>query len=168
MEKFVVEFKWGIIFAFVGLLWMVIERIAGLHSTHIGKHQYFTNLYAIPAIAVYVLALLDIRKHSYDGYMTYFQGFKSGLIVTLVVTVLSPISQLLISWVISPNYFQNAISYVVDTGKMSLEEAEDYFNIRSYIFQGIVGAPVMGTVTSAVVALFTRKNSNHHTNLTRR
>jgi len=157
MKKHWIEIKWGAIFAAIGLLWMVLERMTGLHSTHIEMHQYFTNLYAIPAIAVYVLALLDKRKNSYDGYLTYFQGFKSGLIVTLVVTVLSPINQVLISRVISPDYFQNAISYVVDTGKMSLEEAKGYFNIRSYIVQGIIGAPIMGTVTSAIVALFTRK-----------
>ena len=62
MNKYKIELKWGIIFTTMMLVWMVLERIAGLHSEHIDKHAIFTNFVSIPAIIVYVLALLDKRK----------------------------------------------------------------------------------------------------------
>ena len=42
-------------------------------------------------------------------------------------------------------------------GKMSLEEAEKYFSLQNYIIMSVVGALIMGVVTSALVALFVKK-----------
>jgi hypothetical protein len=140
------------------LLWMVLERSVGLHDTHIDKHAVYTNFIAIPAISVYVFALLDKRKNFYHGKMTYLQGFICGLIITLFVTVLSPLTQYITSTIITPDYFENAIAYGVSTGKITPEAAEDYFNLENYIIQGLIGAPFMGLITTALVAIFTRKN----------
>ncbi len=63
---------------------VAMERIPGLLDVHLDKHAIFTNLVAIPAIAIYVIALLDKRKTDYGGYMTYKQGFISGIIITLI------------------------------------------------------------------------------------
>ena len=157
MTNFKIEIKWALIFAAMTLGWMLMERLVGLHSTHIDKHLLYSNLIAIPAIAVYVFALLDKRKNYYQGKMTYQQGFMSGLVISLLVMVLSPITQVITSWVITPDYFANIIQHSVSTGKMTQQEAENYFNLKSYIIQGLAGAPVMGIVTSAIVAFFTKK-----------
>lgn len=157
MKKLKIEIKWAIIFALMMLVWMLLERLFGLHDTYIGKHPIFTNFVAIPAVAIYVLALLDKRDNFYQGKMTYVQGLACGLIITLIVTILSPLTQVITSLVITPHYFENAIEYAVSEGKMTQSGAEEYFNLKSYIFQGLVGAPVMGLLTSIVVAFFTRK-----------
>lgn len=158
MKNIKIEIKWAIIFALMTLLWMVLERVVGLHDTHIDKHAVYTNFIAIPAICVYVFALLDKRKNFYKGKMTYIQGFICGLIITLSVTVLSPLTQYITSTIITPDYFENAIAYGVSTGKTTPEAAEDYFNLKNYIIQGLIGAPFMGLITTALVAIFTRKN----------
>lgn len=158
MKNIKIEIKWAIIFALMTLLWMVLERSVGLHDTHIDKHAVYTNFIAIPAISVYVFALLDKRKNFYHGKMTYLQGFICGLIITLFVTVLSPLTQYITSTIITPDYFENAIAYGVSTGKITPEAAEDYFNLENYIIQGLIGAPFMGLITTALVAIFTRKN----------
>lgn len=160
LNKFKIEIKWGIIFFLMSLVWMFLEKISGLHSTHIEKHELYTNLIAIPAIAVYVFALLDKKRNFYEGSMTYLQGFISGLIITLVVTILSPMSQLITTYIITPEYFPNVIKFAVESGKMEQAEADKYFNIASYIKQGLIGAPVMGLITSAIVAIFTRTKAN--------
>jgi hypothetical protein len=163
MGKFRVEIKWALIFVMMMLIWMVIERIAGLHDVHIDKHAIFTNLIAIPAIAIYVLALLDKRKTDYNGYMTYKQGFISGIIITLIVTILSPLTQFLTSNLISPDYFANMIEFAVKEGAMTREAAENYFNLKNYIVQVLIFTPVMGLLTTAIVAFFTKKtNINSH------
>ncbi len=89
--------------------------------------------------------------------MTYHQGFLTGLIITLIVTVLSPLSQYVTSTFITPEYFPNAIEYSVHEGKMTQQAAEEYFSLKNYLVQGLIGAPVMGILTSSIVALFTRK-----------
>ncbi len=84
---------------------MLLERLTGLHSNHIDKHAIFTNFIAIPAIAIYVFALLDKRKNFYQGTMTYKQGFVTGFFITLIVTVFSIATQYITSTIISPDYF---------------------------------------------------------------
>jgi hypothetical protein len=48
--KYKVEIKWGVIFFLMTLVWMFLEKIAGLHDQYIDKHPVYTNLIAIPAI----------------------------------------------------------------------------------------------------------------------
>jgi len=159
MKNIGIEIKWALIFVIIQLLWMLLERVAGLHGENIDKHAMFTNFFAIPAIAVYVIALLDKRKNHYGGFMTYGQGFISGVIITVIVTILSPLTQYIICTVISPDYFRNATEYAVSSGKLTQEAAETYYSLKSYIIQGLIGAPIMGLITTAIVALFTRKNN---------
>jgi hypothetical protein len=158
-KKYSIEIQWAVIFVLMMLVWMVLERWFGLHDTHIDKHMIYTNFVAIPAIAVYVLALLDKKQNFLGGQMTYKQGFISGLVITIVVTILSPFTQYITSEFISPNYFANVISYSINNGKMTLIEAEAYFNLKNYIFQTLMFTPVMGIVTTAIVAFFTKSKN---------
>ena len=116
MKNFKIEVKWAFIFIGSLLLWMLLERLIGLHDKHIDKHQYLTMLYSLVAIALYVLAFLDKRKNFYKGLMTYKQGFITGLIITIIVTIFTPLTQWIISSVITPDYFKNVIQYSVETG----------------------------------------------------
>lgn len=159
MAKYKIEVKWAVIFVIMSLLWMVLEKLTGLHDKHIDKQMIYTNFIAIPAIAVYVFALLDKRKTFFSGQMTYKQGFISGLIITLIVTILSPLTQIITSKIITPDFFSNAIHYSVSTGYYTQEAAEKFFNLKNYIIQGLIGAPIMGIITTAIVAIFTRKTN---------
>lgn len=157
MGKYKIEIKWAFIFIGMMLLWMLMEKLVGLHDTHIDKHMIYTNFVAIPSIIIYVFALLDKRKNFYDGKMTYLQSFISGLIITFIVTIFTPLSQYLTSTFITPEYFANVIEYSVDNGIMNQEDAEAYFNMNSYIKQAVIGAPIMGIITTAIVSIFVRK-----------
>jgi hypothetical protein len=160
MSKYKIEVKWAVIFVLMTLAWMVLEKLAGLHDENIDMHPVYTNFIAIPAIIIYVLALLDKRKNYYSGAMTYKQGFITGLIITAIITILSPLTQYIISTFITPDYFSNAIGYAVSEGIMTKEEAEGYFNLSNYIVQVLIGTPIMGIITTAIVAIFTRKKLN--------
>jgi len=160
MNKFKIEIKWALIFVAMALLWMLLERLTGLHSERIDMHPIYTNFIAIPSIAIYVLALMDKRKNYYQGIFSYKQGLVTGLIITGFVTVLSPMSQYITSTIISPDYFANVIKYSVSGGKITQEAAENYFNLKSYIVQGLIGAPIMGLITSSIVAIFTRRKAS--------
>lgn len=157
MKHIKTEMKWALIFVIMSVIWMLLEKLAGLHSTHIDKHMYLTNLYAIPAIIIYVLALKDKKKKDYNNEMTYKQGLASGLLITAIVALFSPLTQWITSTMITPEYFPNVIAYSLETGYyQSLEEAEAYFNLKNYMVQSVVGAIIMGVLTSAIVAHFVR------------
>lgn len=156
MKKFSIEIKWGIIFSVISLLWMFLEKGLGWHDENIAQHAIYTNLFAIVAIVIYVLALLDKRKNFYHGKMNWSQGFISGIVVSIVVAVLSPLGQYITHEFITPDYFENVIAYSVENGAMSQEAAEEYFNLTSYVIQSFFFALVVGVVTSAIVAYFVR------------
>jgi hypothetical protein len=157
MANFRTELKWGLIFAGMGLAWMALERAAGLHDAHIDLHPIYTNFVALPAILIYVLALREKRDRDFGGQMSYGQGVRAGLLVTLVVTLLSPATQYITSTLITPQYFEHAIAYAVSEGKSGQAEAEAYFSLSNYVLQGLIGAPIMGLLTTLVVAAFVRK-----------
>lgn len=161
MGKIKLEIKWAFIFIATTLVWMVLEKLVGLHDTHIDKHMYMTNLFAIPAILIFVLALRAKKKKDYNGQMSYKQGFLAGLIITVIVTIFSPLTQWIISTIITPEYFPNVIAYSLETGfHNSVEKAEAYFNLNSYMVQSTIWAFVMGVVTTAIVAIFVKTKIN--------
>ena len=158
MGKYKTEIKWGIIFVLTTLIWNFLEKSLGFHGENIAQHPVVTNFFMIPAILIYVLGIREKREKDLGGTMTFKQGFIAGMIITLVVTVFTPLTQYLVSTVITPDYFQNMIDYSVEIEKYTQEEAENIFNLHSYMVQSTLFAPAIGTVTSLVVALIMKKS----------
>lgn len=157
MRRIAIELKWALIFTLVGLLWMVLEKWSGLHGKHIDYHLYLTNLFAIPAIWMMVAALKEKKNVFYSEQMSYMQGFRSGLLLTVFIAILSPLAQWVTTYVITPEYFPNVIKRSVELGYFqSTEEAQAQFNFENYARQGLIGALVMGIVTTAVAMVFIR------------
>lgn len=155
------EIKWAVIFTVVTLLWIFAEKLTGLHSKYIDYHLYLTNLFAIPAIIVMVLALQDKKKNFYNGQMTYVQGLISGIILSVFIMLLSPLAQWITTYIITPEYFPNMIKRSVELGHFkTTEEAAANFNFKSYATQGAIGALMMGVITTAIAMIFIRSKSS--------
>jgi hypothetical protein len=139
---------------------MVLEKVTGLHDQYIDYHLYLTNLFAIPAILVMVLALKDVKKSFYSGQMTYRQGLISGVIISLIIALISPLTQWIISYVITPEYFPNVIKRSVELGYFkTTAEAEANFNYPNYAKQSAIGALIMGIVTTAIAMIFIKSKN---------
>ena len=91
--------------------------------------------------------------------MTYKQGVIVGIIITIFVTILSPLTQFITSTIITPEYFPNVIDYSVNQGIMTAEDAKNAFNLKSYTIQSTIGAFVMGVITTVIVAFFTKSKA---------
>lgn len=154
MKNYKIEIKWAVIFVVASLLWMVFEKAMGWHGEKINQHALFSSLFAVVAILIYVLALLDKRQNFYNGKMTWKEGFVSGLVISILVAVVSPLTQFITLELISPEFLNNASKNAVAMGAMTQEAAESYFSYGSYLIQAFFGAIVMGMVTSAIVAFF--------------
>ncbi len=152
-----VEIKWAAIFVFVAFLWMYFEKAMGWHEAPgIANHATYTNLFAIFAIIVFVFAILEKRTVIYNGEMTWMEGFLSGLGISIIVAVLSPLTQYITSEFITPNYFENAIEFAVEELDKERSEMESFFSLNNYIKMSATGAIISGIVTSAIVALIFR------------
>jgi hypothetical protein len=162
MKKFAIEIRWGIQFSIVSLVWMIFEKTMGWHDELISKQAIYTNFFAFVAIGLYFIALTDKKKNFYNGTMNWRQGFLSGLVLSTVVAVLSPMVQSITFTYITPHFFENIIKYVVAHKIQTQSQAEMYFNLKSYTIQGIFGAFSFGVLTSAMVAfvLKTKVDSN--------
>ena len=161
MNNIKIEFKWALIFTAVTLLWMVIEKLVGLHDQYIDYHLYLTNLFMIPAIVMMVLALKDKKNNFYDGIMSYKSGLVSGTILSAIIGLLSPLGQWITTYIITPEYFPNVIKRSVEIGYYATTaEAEAYFNYTNYAIQGAVGGFIMGVITSAIAMIFIRSKTS--------
>ncbi len=157
MKNIIIELKWAVIFSIMSLAWMVLEKLSGLHSKYIDNHMYLTNIFAIPAIIVMVMALQDKKKNFYSGTITYIQGLISGIILSVIIAIISPATQWITTYIISPEYFPNVIKRSVEIGYYkTVLEAEANFNYSNYAIQGLVGSLVMGILTVAIAMIFIR------------
>ena len=156
IKNFKSESEWDQRFIISMLLWVWGEKLLGLHDVYVAQHPIYSNLFGIIAIIIYILALREKKKEYFKGTMTWREGFTSGVIMSVLITILSPLAQYIIFKFISPEYFGNIIEHTVTVGSMSREDAEAYFSLKSYIIQATFGALVMGVVTSAIVAWFVK------------
>ncbi len=152
------EIKWGLIFTFVQFLWICLEFAVGLHDKYVSMHPILTNLFIIPAVYVMYLAIRE-KKNILGGKITFGQAFLCGLGVSVIVAVLSPLSQYIFHRFINPNYFQNAINYAISAGKLTEAQASSYFSLQSYMMQASLGAIVAGVITSLIIAAIIRSKS---------
>jgi hypothetical protein len=161
MKYLTIEFKWALIFSSVTVLWGILEKLCGLHGPNIAYHMYLTNLFAIPAIWIMVLALKAKRKEDFAGEMSYSQGLLSGLLLSTFIAVMSFAVQWMLTSVISPEYFPNMINHSIDLGIYAdSTSAEKAFNYSSYSVQGAFGALAMGVLTTAIAMIFLRSKKN--------
>lgn len=94
--------------------------------------------------------------------MSYKQGLISGIILSLIIALLSPLTQWITSNIITPEYFPNVIKRLVGLGYYKTSaEAEANFNYKNYAIQGAIGALGMGIVTTAIASIFLRTKINN-------
>ena len=148
------ELKWGVIFSVMTVLWIALEKLTGLHDQRIHLHPYLTNLIAIPAIWIYVLAIRE-KRQQLGGQISFKQILAFGLLVSVVVAVLSPLAQWICFTFITPNFFQNAIQAGVAQGQ-KLEDLQAFFNASSYRVQGVIGALMIGALTTIILGAIMR------------
>lgn len=153
MKTYKTEIKWGLIQSAMFLLWMVLERSAGLHDKQIAQQPIVGIFILVPTLIIYLLALMEKRK-SYAGHIRFRQAFMTGIRLSLVVVLLSPTYLFIAYYIISPQFFDNAIAWSVKTGRYTEAQAKAQLNFGSYLLVSIVAGLITGTFFSAVLAYF--------------
>ncbi|GHC55107.1 DUF4199 domain-containing protein [Ulvibacter litoralis] len=157
MKKIAIEFKWAIIFTIMTLAWMLLEKTLGWHDEKIANHYWTTLLFLPIAIFMFVLAIREKRRRYYHKKITWKQAFYSGVVLSVFIAALSPLGQYITHNYITPKYFINVIDYSVTSKLMTIEAANEYFNITNYIMQVAIGTLLGGIATAAIVATFMKR-----------
>lgn len=156
MKKFSVEIKWSIIFSVIAVLWIVFEKMVGFHDEKISSYFFICLPFGLVYAILYTLALKEKKTRFYNGTITYKQAFISGAILTLLIGAFSPLVQLIFHESISPDFFKNAIANAAKSKPENSAFATGYFNLQSFITQGIFNILSIGVLTAAIVAYFTQ------------
>lgn len=140
----------------ISLAWKGMENRMGLHGPRIDEQARYTYIFGGVALLLYILALRDKRDNFYNGFMSWQQGFVSGVIISVIIALFSPLSQLIVHKIIAPSYFRNAIEHGLTRGGNE-EFLISYYSLRTKIIQSFMESLSLGIVASAAVAYFVRK-----------
>lgn len=148
------EIKFALMFSGLNILWMLGEKLTGLHDVHIADHAFYTNYLAIPSILLYAVAMYQ-KQTLLGGEMNFKQGFMSGIGITMIVTALTPVVQFFIHTIISPEYFINVRVFAIQEG-MKPEVADTHFTLNSYILLSVFTGFVYGVITTIFTTIMVR------------
>lgn len=156
MHKYRIEIKWALILMVISLAWKGMENKMGLHGPRIDQHAKYSYIFGGIALLLYILALRDKRDNFYNGFMNWQQGFVSGVIISVIIALFSPLSQLIVHKIIAPSYFQNAIAHGISQGGNE-EFLTTYYSLKTKIIQSFMESLSLGIIASALIAYFVRK-----------
>ena len=155
LQAFKIEIKWAILYSIVSLLWMYFEKSMGWHDEKIMLQPLY-NLWFLPvSILVIGLGLFDKKRNHYKNDMDWKQGFVSGIILSVLITVLHPVVLYITHTYISPTFFDNAIVASVSE-KFTLEQAKAQFNLNTAISSSVFEKLSFGVVIAATISYFIR------------
>ncbi len=157
MKKIYIELKWAFIFSIALLSWILLEKTMGWEEERIVDFWWLTLFFAPFAILFYLLGLREKRRRVYDRKMTWIQGFTSGLIISVFVALLSPLTEYVAYNFFTPDYFNAIAEYSVTNDLMARSKMNDIFNINSSRWQSAFGLFGFGLVNSVIAAFFVRK-----------
>jgi Protein of unknown function (DUF4199) len=152
------EIKWGVIFIIVSFLWITLERVVGLHGKYISMRQYVGFLFIIPAVLMMVLAIAEKRR-VLGGNISFKQGFLCGMGVSIVVAILTPLSQWILYRFVTPDFFQNDINYRMSQGE-NTTALEFLYSTNWFLLVGVSAALITGAITSLILAAIMRTKTS--------
>lgn len=156
MKNLRIEFKWAMIFTFLSVIWMYMEKNMGWFDNAIFNHQFYTELIIIPLLYVIVLVfgLREKKKNYYSNKITWEQALVSGGVIAVIVCVFSPLLQYYFSTYISPHYFENATEVMFENSRVTRESAQDVYNLKASMIDAILFNLAMGIVSAAIIGIF--------------
>ena len=128
----------------------------GFHDDKINFYPYFSDLIIIPLVLLYAIGF---KKHriSLGGKITFINGIGFGLMATLFIVALTPMSVWIFDQFINPNFYTSMIQYQVKNHLSTLEIAKQSFNHDNFKQSCIIGNASTGILLSVILAFISSK-----------
>src|SRR5687768_15142767 len=127
MIRYKIEWKWALIFAATSLAWTFIGKLFGFDEQRIQYAQVFNTLIMVPTFIIYMLSVADKRDRQFNGQISFKLAMISGIILSLLVTVVGSFTTVISTQLISPDLFTNNIKYYTEQQLMTPAEAAKQF-----------------------------------------
>lgn len=164
-----IALKWALILAFAMIGWLMVERIAGIHSFLIAYYPMSTWVYYLIVAFGIAMLMREVNEKVYGFGSTFLDLVKHSLVMLLVLLPL----QYLILWLyvrfINPGLLENLILYNIEyNAEMVPDEMnpesffEQYFAIGNYLLMFILGMAFLGFILTFLAAAFIRGKSKRY------
>ncbi|MBL3658089.1 DUF4199 domain-containing protein [Fulvivirga sediminis] len=158
-----VAVKWGAISGAIGIVFYLILILGDLIMT---KGVSYIGL--IPFIVVIVMAHKEFKNQG-DEFMTYAEGLKIGLMLSLIGGLILALFSFIYGQFIDPGLADRMMDYIVQEWEnqgMSDEQIEQAMGFTKYMFNPYLGLIIViiknvlvGFILSLVISAITKKNN---------
>lgn len=161
------EIRYGILFALIVVVYVMLEHFLGLNTTNhqMGQYTRFGGV-LVPIIGVFFGLL---AKRNEIGSLSIKQGLRSGFIVALVQTSITTLWFLIYPYFINPEFYSTMLEFekqkLIAQGlsnadvNTKLETLRTMFSVPVQpIFQMVIGV-AYGVFFAFIFSIFLRKSS---------
>lgn len=160
------ELKYGVLFAAIVIVYVMLEHFLGFNTTRhdIGQYTRLAGV-IVPIVGVF-FGIKAKRDNELNGVMTFGQGVKTGFLIAVIQTTLTTIWFWFYSTVINPQFLDSMLAFersqmlAAGTSPAVIEaDAESkraFFRVPYFqIFQLVLGI-AYGVVIAVIVSFFLR------------
>jgi len=158
-----VSVKWGLILGVISIVIFILGVV-----TEANTSGWYSWIGLIPTLIVFIMAHNQFKNEG-DGFMSYGEGLKIGMLVTLISSVISTVFFYVYIKFIDDTFIANIREQsVIDMQERGMSDdqidqamsmTETFTSPELMAVFGILGALFMGFILSLIVSAFT-KNSN--------
>lgn len=148
------KLKYSILIGILSFIWLLVEYLFGLHTPENIRIFSTVTLFSYLIPILLIIKALRLEKKQLSGIIRFSESFKAGFLITLFSSVFVVFFQFVYHFVINPNYFQMMIDY---SKSMGINNAEDYFNLGSYLLQVFAGNFIIGILVSIITSTIIKK-----------
>ena len=161
------EFKYGIITGIGISLWILLEFLLGFHTNNIDMGEYSTYFVVLVPLLTLYLGIKEKRDKWNKGQISFNSGIKTGLMISLIGTVIIATFLIIYFNYLNPDYAEWGLAYhkkkMILRGKSSAEIAVEMEKMKSTLgflnqfLYGTIGAVGTGFIISAALSLFMKR-----------
>ena len=160
----------GVAISLAGFLWLLMEYALGLHDKYITYDPFiFWIVIIIPVVGIY-WALKAKRDRFYEGKISFLQALTTGGMITLVVSLITPLFTWLYVAVVNDKFFIKHIDHeremIQQLGlndatviEQRLLEANQKYSVLNYLFNSFLFAFIVCAVLTVLISAMIQKNT---------
>lgn len=164
------ELKYGIFTSFILFVWTIIEYTLIVPYLHQSKFYIGFIAAIIPLIGIYP-GIKERRDKSNFGYIKFKDAFRTGIVITFILTVLIVIFTYVYYKFINPGYV-NFLASETERAMMNANISRDlideemlfvkkYFRFDWQIIQQLLYVLIGGTIFSFIVSMILKKENRN-------
>lgn len=160
------ELRWGLLLAAALSLWTLLLHVTGVYTTRLELASTLDTAVVIVPGVVLAFAMLE-RRRMVGAPFIYLRALRTGMLTMIVSWPLSAAFMLLYHKVINPAWLDHLVAF--ELGRLRASSASPSVlltteaalrsrdSVRVELTSSLVGTLILGTLLSAVLALFLRR-----------